>query len=175
MAYKRGVGKNNSDFGIKDLYKEYKSTSKNPIDFKTYSIFLKEYNDRIINGIIYENIEYKAPYRLGYFRIQRRRLTPFVINGEIKKSHILPDWKKTLDYWHKQYPGKTDEELKLIKDKKILVYLNEHTNGYSVRFLWDKSTSNIKNQNVYIFKITRTAKENIAKFIKKNGIIEYFD
>ena len=168
MAYKRGEGKNNADYALRSLYKEYKSKVENPIDYKIYSEILKEYNERIINNIIYSALEYKMPYRLGYIRIQRRKKTPYVNNnGEIVSGHLGIDWQKSLALWRKKYPGLSDEELKNIPNKKRLNYLNEHTNGYSARFFWDKNLSNVKNQSCYVFKSTRTAKETLAKYIKK--------
>lgn len=175
MVFKRGNGKNNSDVKMIDFYNNYRDNSKNPVDYKTFSNVIKEYNDRIMNAIIYENLEFRMPFRLGYIRIQRRRLTPFEKDGKIVKQHIMPDWKKTLEYWKKIYPNKTVDEIKKIPNKKILRYLNEHTNGYSARFYWDKKISNVKNQSCYIFKATRTAKENLASYIKKTGKIEYFE
>lgn len=175
MAYKRGLGKKKSDLALADLYKHYKSIIKNPVDYKTYSSFLKEYNDRIMKAIIYENLEYRMPCRMGYFRIQRRRIKPLVIDGVVKKTHLKVDWARTLKIWREKYQGLTDQEISDIKDKKIYRYTNDHTNGYSCRFFWDKRYSNIKHQSCYAFIATRTAKETLARFIKKTGLIEYFD
>lgn len=178
MAYKRTTGKHNCDYGLIDLYKEYKSESKDPVSYKTYSEFIKEYNERIMNAVIYEALEYKMPYRLGYLRIQKRKKKPYFKDGKLIKKHISIDWKRTLDSWRSQWPNLTDEEIKQIplgEDKKILLHHNDHTNGYSVRFYWDKRFSNAKNQIAYIYKATRTIKEELASFIKKNGIIEYLE
>lgn len=175
MEFKRGTGKNNANYSLKELYKEYKLISKNPVPYRVYADFLKEYNDRIIKAIIYENLEYKMGYRLGYLRLQKRKKVPFFKDGKLIKDHINPDWKRTKDYWTKEYPGLTSEEIKAISNKKVLLHHNDHSNGYSVRFYWDKKMSNVKNQSCYIFKATRTAKEDLARFIKKTGLIEYFE
>lgn len=175
MAYKRGLGKNNADVSLKELYKNYKIKSKNPVPYKIYAEFLREYNERIIRAIIYENLEYKMPFKLGFIRIQKRKLTPYMKEGTLVKKHLSPDWKRTREYWSKEYPGLTSEELKAIPNKKVLLHHNDHTNGYSVRFYWDKRISNVKNQSSYIFKATRTAKEELAAFIKKTGILDYFE
>jgi len=175
MAYKRGTGKNNVDCALAQLYKGYKKTCEKPLSYKTYATFIKEYNSRIMDAIIYERLEYKMGARLGYIRLQRRKLVPYIEDGKVVTNHILPDWKRTRDYWHKIYPDKTDAEIKLIPNKKILKYQNTHTNGYSARFFWDKVKSNVVNQSCYVFKATRTSKEKLARFIKKTGIIEYFE
>ena len=88
---------------------------------------------------------------------------------------MLPDWQRSLKKWREENPGLSDEELKQIKGKKVLRFHNDHTNGYSVRFFWDKTLSNAKNQSSYVFKATRTAKETLATFIKKFNILEYFE
>jgi len=175
MAYIRGEGKNNADYTLRDLYKEYRNKDKNKVDYKLYAEFLKEYNERILNAIIYENLEYKFPYKLGYLRIQKRKKTPYIKNGELVTVHMQIDWKRTLDSWRKKYPNLTDEEIKEIPNKKRLLYHNDHTNGFSVRFYWDKRFSTAKNQSSYIYKTTRTVKENLARFIKKRKILEYFE
>ena len=175
MHFKRSDGKHNADYALRDLYKEYKNQSKNPVSYKIYSEFLKEYNDRVMHEIIYSALQYKMPYRLGYIRIQRRKLIPYVKEGKLIKKHLPVDYKATKELWAKQYPKLSDEEIKQIPNKKILYHLNEHSGGYGVRFYWDKMISNAINQSCYIFKATRTCKEDLAKFIKDIKIIEYFD
>ena len=175
MAYKRTSGKNNADCKLKDLYKHYKKTTKNPVEYNVYSEFLKEYNERIIKAMIYDNLEFKLPYRLGFIRIQKRKKVPYMKDEKLVLKHISPDWKRTLDSWRKAYPDKTDEEIKLIPNKKVLRHHNDHTNGYSVRFYWDKRYSNAINQTCYVFKTTRTAKEELASYVKKVKILEYFE
>jgi len=173
MAYKRNEGKNNADYSLRELYKRYKTNIENPVPYKTFADFLREYNSRIMDAIIYERLEFRMPARVGYVRIQRRRLMAYMKDGQIVKKHIPVDWKRTLDYWRELYPDKTDQEIKEIPNKKVLRHHNEHTNGNSVKFYWDKSRSIAVNQSCYVFKATRTAKEDLARFIKKTGIL-YF-
>lgn len=175
MAFKRTNGKNNCDYKLIDLYKEYKLMSKNPVSYKVYSSFIKEYNERIMKGIIYDGLQYKLPYKIGYIAIRKRKKTPYFKNNKLIKDHIGVDWKRTLESWRKKWPNLTDQEIKEIPNKKKLLYHNDHTNGYSVRFFWDKQFSTIKNQSSYIFKATRTNKEKLAKFIKKNNNLQYFE
>ena len=175
MAYKRGEGKNNADYSLRDLYKEYKAQSKNPVSYRVYSEFIKEYNDRIAKAMVYDNIEFNMPYRVGYLRIQKRKITNYIKDGNVVKKHLMVDWHKCRLKWREQYPGLSDEEIKNIPDKKIYLYHNDHTNGYSVRFYWDKRFSNAKNQTAYIYKPTRTIKEELAAFIKSSNTLEYFE
>lgn len=175
MAYKRGEGKNNCDYSTSSLYKEYKKSVKDSVPYVLYVKFIKEYNERIISAVIYDALEYRMPYRLGYLRIQKRKLVPYIVDDKVITKHISIDWKRTLDSWRKKSPGLTDEEIKLIPNKKVLLQRNEHSNGFSVRFLWDKRYSVAVNQSSYIFKATRTAKEELARFIKKTGIVDYFE
>ena len=174
MAYIRGLGKNNASVTLKELYKNYKSKSKNPVEYKVYAEFLKEYNERIMRSIIYDNLEYRFPYKLGTLRLQKRKYAPYTKNGKLVKKHISVDWKRTRAYWKELYPDMTLQEMKTIPNKKVLLQHNDHSDGYSVRFFWDKRISTTKNQFYYLFKATRTAKEDLAKFIKLNGSIDYF-
>lgn len=175
MAFKRGNGKNNASVGLKDLYIEYKSESKKPVEYGIYSEFLKEYNKRMMDAMIFANLEYKLPYSLGTIRIQRRKKSPYVKDGKLIKRHLCPDWKKTLDSWREKWPNLTDEEILKIPNKKVLRHHNDHTNGYSVRFLWDKRFSNAIGQSAFVFKANRTIKENLAKYIKKYGTNDFFE
>jgi len=174
MAYKRNEGKNNADYSLRELYKRYKKNSDSPLPYTTFATFLKEYNSRIMDAIIYERLEFRMPARVGYIRIQKKLNKAYVKDGKVVKC-IPVDWNRTLTYWRGLYEGKTDEEIKLIPNKKVLRYHNEHTNGYSVKFCWDKARSIAINQSSYVFKATRTAKEDLARFIKKTGILEYFE
>ena len=96
-------------------------------------------------------------------------------DGKLVKRCLSPDWKASKELWEKQYPGLTTDEISAIKNKKILYHLNEHSGGYGARFFWDKTTSNAINQSAYVFKATRTLKEELAAHIKDIKIIEYFD
>lgn len=175
MAYIRGEGKNNAAIRLIDFFKNYKKHTDNPVDYKTYSNFIKDYNDKIINAMVYDSIEFKMPFKLGTLRVQKTKYTPYLKDGKLKKNHMPIDWKSTLESWRKKYPDKTDEEIKLIPDKKLIYHLNEHTGGFTARFFWDKRLSNIKNQSCYRFSATRTVKENMAKYIKRIGFVEYFE
>lgn len=175
MAFKRNEGKNNADYSLKDLYKEYKSKVEKPLPYKVYSEVLKEYNERIIKAVIYESLEFKFPYKLGFLRIKKKKKIPYMKDGKLIKRHISPDWKRTLTSWRNKWPELTDEEIKNIPDKKVLLHHNDHSNGYSCTFFWDKIISNAKNQTSYVFKATRTAKETLASFIKSSRVLEYFE
>ena len=174
MTYIRGKGLNNANIRLKELYKNYKSKSKNPVEYSKYAEFLKEYNERIMYSLIYDSLEYRMPYKLGFLRLQKRQMTPYMKDGKLCKKSLAPDWERTKNYWKELYPDMTFEEMKDIPNKKVLFHHNDHTDGYSARFNWDKKISTTKNQSQYMFRVTRTIKKELAKYIKEVGIIDYF-
>ena len=119
-----------------DIFKYYKTQEANNVDYKTFASVIKEYNSRIMDAIIYEKLEFKMSYNLGYLRIQRRKKTAYLKDDKLKKYHLGIDWKKTKDFWLKEYAGKTWDEIKDIKGKKKFTFHNDHTNGWSCRFFW---------------------------------------
>lgn len=175
--YKRTTGKFNSDYTLKELYKEYKLGSKNPVSYQIYTFILKNYNDRIMRHIIMKNMSFKMPYRLGEIRGQRLKNKAIAIrdDGIIDRRKLPADWNATLAYWRKIYPDKTMEEIKAIPDKKVLRHLNLHTGGYRCRFYWDKVISNVKNQYYYTFKASRTNKNKMSSFVKSKETIPYYE
>jgi hypothetical protein len=175
--YLRGKGKTNCDYSLKDLYKEYKKQVKNPVDYTTYVSVLKEYNDRIMKLIIYSNLSFKMPYRLGYLHGQKTKTKTLPDRSDdiIDVEKMPVDWDATLRYWGKTYPDKTKEEIKAIKGKRKIRHLNLHTDGWRCRFYWDKIISNVKNQSYYIFKASRTNKERMSSFAKEKQDILYYE
>lgn len=175
MAFIRTFGKYNCTTTINDFYSTYKNSVKNPVSKKIYHMFINEYNEKIMYSMIHDALEYKMPYRIGYLRVQKKMKKPFILNGKVVTYHMSPDWKRTLEYWRKEYQGLSDEEIINIPNKKILRYHNDHTNGYSVRFYWDKRTSNVKWQSAYSFKASRTSKIMLKNYIFKNGVNIFFE
>lgn len=139
--------------GLWESYKKYKKENKNSkIDRKTYVNICHDFNKVISQKIIKESFEFKLPFRLGYLRIKSFKIEPKIVNGKLDKNKLAPDWDTTWKYWHKIYPDKTRKEIKLIANKKLIYHLNEHTDGYTMKWYWDKRFSCFKNQSVYLFK-----------------------
>jgi hypothetical protein len=150
---------------FKDFHKKYKTTYPK-VTRKQYVELCHKINIALSDKIIQESFEFKMPYRLGTLGIKKNKLHIHVKNGKLEKNKLIIDWEKTWDYWHNEYPGLGRKEVNAIPDKAVIYNMNEHTNGYIMRWKWDKSTSNVHNQTVYQFRPTKRNRLALAAWIK---------
>lgn len=144
-------------FGIKEYYKFYSNTSKDPVNSQLYSKVLKEYlkmNASLISGSGYQ---FKLPQRLG--RIELRKVKKEVTinkDGDIVNK-LVPNWKKTNQLW---------KENPIAKENKVIIrYVNEHTNGFIFKLVYLKYNANFKNKSVYKMLINRAMRRNTSDSI----------
>jgi hypothetical protein len=156
--------------GLWDSYKDFKREFKHVynIDRKTYVTICHEINTALSDKIIKESFEVKLPSRLGTLSIKKTKSKVKIKDGKLERNKMIIDWKKTWDYWAKEYPGKTRKEINDIKDKVVIYNMNEHTNGYIMGWVWDKTTSNVVNKSVYSFRPVKYNRLNLAKWINSD-------
>ena len=140
--------------GLWDAYKFFKKNNPDTtITRKQYVAVCHDFNKRISHSVLTESTEFRVLYGLGCLRIKSFKyaiqLTP---DGKIDTQKNSVDWTKTKELWAMQYPGKTAAELHEIKDKKLVIHLNEHSNGYIMKWYWDHRTCNVQNHTLYVFK-----------------------
>lgn len=169
MAYERRIEITHS---LGDAYKHYKKVYKGKLSEKQYKNIAYELNKTISDMIVRESFEYRIPHGLGFLRIKKKKLKFKIENGRIKINRNIIDWKKTWDYWYEKYPGKTREEIKKLKDKKIYFLTNEHSNGEVMTWYWDRRFSRVKNIYSYSF---RTVKGGIIdnRYIGRLGLRDW--
>jgi len=122
---------------LTDAYKHYKGT----LDENTYKRICKQFNKKVIEYIVVDSGIFYIPFRLGSIHIKKRWL-------DVSKK-IPINWKLTKKYG------------------KVIYYLNDHTDGFIMRFFWDKYRAVVKNRTLYSFWPTRTNKRYLAKAIKE--------
>jgi len=146
------------------------------IDRQTFSNIIKDFNLALVTMIIDEAEEFKMPANLGTVRIKKyKKRIRFNEDGTVDRRYHSPDWKKTLELWEKEYPGKSKQELKKIKGKPMIYHLNEHTEGYVFKLFWNKYSSAIVNRQMYAIVLTFTNKRRIAALIKSNPNTNYYE
>lgn len=139
--------------GLWDAYKMFKKNNPDTIvSRKQYVDVCHLFNKKISNSIIKESTEFRILWGLGCLRIKSFKCDIKIKNNRIDTRTRRVDWVKTKELWKQIYPGLTPEELHAIKNKKLVVHLNEHSNGYMMRWLWDHRTCAINNNSVYSFK-----------------------
>jgi len=136
-----------------DIYKAYCRHTGNPHKLSQLQYFriFNEYIDYINLKIVTEGFLCSMPYRLGN-------------SDNIDKKGLRIDWNSTVKLWGDLYPNKPMSEIKLIKNKPLLYFINKNTDGYNLRFAWDKSSSNAVNQFMYRFKPVR----NLARYLSSH-------
>lgn len=171
--FKRGKGKYNSEYSISDLYNHYKLKYTNIVSKEIFKNVIIDYFELLMPEII-NNLEVRLPCRLGYFRIKSKVYKVHLDkNGELDKHGLIRDWGKTIKLWKTLYPDKTPEDIKLIKDKKFVYYLNNHTDNRRFLWFWDKITCNIQHQSYYKIEITRKWDRILAKTSREKYITYY--
>lgn len=157
--------------GLYDAYKMYKKqVGRNGINRDKYSKICQEFNKRISDKLITESFEFRMPYRLGFLRIKAIKQKVVIKDGKIDTKRMPIDWVACWEHWHQVYPDKTDEEIKQIPDKKLIVYTNEHTDGYIMRWYWDRRQSNVRNYTAYVFRPVKGGITNDGYFYGRRGL-----
>ena len=159
MTNKRTEGKIKTHYGIRDYYKHYKSTCEDPVDYKTYSKVISEFNESVIHEILNSSQEYNIPHLDLVISIRKDERKPKIKDGKLYNNSPV-DWYRTNRLWDR------DPEA---KEKKILVrYLNTHTSGFVFRIYCKKFSSRLKNKSFYKFKPSRNFQRKLSERIKDN-------
>lgn len=168
-----GVNRESSTYATKDYYKFYKKKSSNPVDRKTFSSILKEYFEIRVQLLIFENMDINLPHRMGFVGI--RGICDSIMLKKDGTVKYLIDWGATNKLWAEKYPDKTPKEIKAIKNKPVVYYTNDNSNGRVYNFIWDKFTSNFRYKTYYRFRPTRKWKRMLTSYIKVAKNIMYYD
>lgn len=175
LIFKRGPRKILADYKFGDLYNFYKELhGSKALPKSVVKEVYKKLFPAIVKMMVFENLDYRLPNRLGYIRVKKKLVEPKLDkDGNVDARRLSVDFKKTKRLWEKLYPGKTQKELKAIKDKPLIRELNEDYNGYRVTWYWDKTTCNLPNQSAYYIKITRDNNRILSSGVKFNNLNFY--
>lgn len=166
---KRSEGVLNANFKTDDFYKEYKAQVTKPLSKKEYSD-IRDSLYKELSQILYSEGRFKLPFKFGTLKIEkRRRKIIYNEDGTINKIGYKVDWKKTKDYWGVKYPGLSQEELKLIKNKTKIYCESEWRLG----FKYDKHYAHYINKNFTWFKASRALARGLKQFTDLNPNIDY--
>jgi hypothetical protein len=166
---KRGPDKIREHFNMRAAYKYLrKNHSEIKIEADEFNKIVHEGNTAIINKIIYNNLKFLVPGRLGYIEIRKKKVSPKLDkDGKLDVKSLPADFGSTIKLW------KEDEEAH--KQRRLVYHLNEHTEGYILKFKWDKASALVKNKSVYTFTPCRAAARAVAKAIKETPEIDFYE
>lgn len=152
---KRGKGKYNCQKKLRDGYKIYmdkfnfdsfnkdQSVKNIALPWNVYKNLIEDFSEELIDHMVNQSMILKAPYNLGEFRIQKKKM-PIGLLAESNKLKI--------DYAHYLKTG--------IKRK----FLNEHRDGYRYKFYWLCKKGPI-GKNVYKYVPLRKHKRQLANVL----------
>jgi len=153
--------------GLWDAYKQYKKKKGVPgITRKEYVDICHSLNKKISEKIIKESLEFKMPYGLGYLGIRKNELKIRIKDGKLQKSKMVPDWGTSWKIWNEEYKGLTNKEIKKLPGKTLIYQTNDHSNGYIMKWHWERHKIKFKNVRAYRFKPTKQNRLDLAAHIK---------
>lgn len=107
-------------------------------------------------SLVFNGEDVCLPGRVGSIQVVGRKMTP-----KIKSDGTIggagPDWVKTKELWDRNPEAKAE--------RRIVVHLNEHTNGLRYKITWHKRRVNMENQKLYSLIFSRTNKRDVHKMI----------
>ena len=154
--------------------KYYDKKSDCNVKWDQWQRVCKKFNHRKMESILKGTI-FNMPYRLGSIGVvQYKRKIRFDEEGKLRTEILPVDWNKTYLLWKRLYPEcKTREDFKNIRNKKVVYYTNEHSDGRRFRFHWKKKYCNIKNISAYSLVIPLQYRNALARLIFENNNIQY--
>ena len=150
----RTKGKIGPTLGLKDSYKDFKNTEKLgdyfKIDYKTYRAVCESFNKLTVEDILFNTGEFKLPHRLGSIRIQKKKMN-------FTKEALKVDWKASRELGKRVY------------------HMNDHSDNYRYKWYWKKTNAIVQNKSLYSFTASRANKRELARIIKNEKSIDYFE
>lgn len=152
-------------YGMKDYYKYFlKLYPLLDIDRKTYNAIISDFNQKLVEMIIEDNISYTIPHLGSSLMIRKEKKVPKIINGKLYNTTPV-DWVATNKLWSDDVEA---------KEKKLLVrYTNSHTSRHVFRIYMRKYNYSFKNKKYYSFKPCRTFQRLLSKRIKDDTKYKY--
>lgn len=174
---KKHQRKYNADYSSNTGYKLWKKSNKKlNISQRVHGYIMKDFATAIMNLMLTKNFEFRIPYRLGYLAVRKFRAKPkFDDKGNLKKGGLPIDYGATHKLWQQLYPGLSREEIYKIPNKKLVYYVNEHTDGYIMKVAWDRRTVRVKNYKVYSIRIIRALQVYMGGVLKANPGLEFYE
>lgn len=146
MPSKRGKGKLRGALTMPDMYANYIAgfDESHPyyISYSEYAEVVSDYLKYVSELVVVKSMTFKLPFRLGTLSVYKHK----PIFSTTDRMPI--DWVETN------------------KTGKAVYNFNEHSNGYSYRFKWDRLGSVDKHMVLYAFKPSRSNARQVARLVK---------
>jgi len=109
----------------------------------------------------------ELPHRLGSLSvIKKKQRIRLRFDNTIDTKFLIIDWPKTWEYWKKN----SEAALK----KKLLYYMNDHTDGFRYKFFWDKYGINSEHIRFFSFKPSRLLSRRLPEVLADEDTIKNY-
>ena len=165
MVKKRGLGKMNAHYASDEIYDFYKEKTKRKkiVSKRKFTEILKEFNKELVKLLIFQAYDVTLPGHLGHMSILKYKpkisLNP---DGTVNTNRLAVNQKATRELWERDKNAKAN--------KKLVFHMNEHSDGYTYKWLWDTATCNVKNHSVYKFVPSRRNKRLLSSTVRNKLI-----
>lgn len=141
-----GRKRNNNSYTVDDFYESYITHTDNSPAFYVkrglYRLIVEDYFKYIYSSISKNAMEIKLPARMGDLCVIKKK--PTVCSGK----YLRTDFKATKEEGYR------------------VVHMNEHSDGYNIKFKWTKASMIVPNRNLYQLVMSRANKRSLAQIIK---------
>ncbi len=128
--------------GLIEAYQLYVKTADSPLPYKEYRKICEEYNKALMRRVLEEGERAKLPMGLGYIRVHKAKMN--------------------YNYMKFDYGTFNATGLKTY-------HVNDHSDDFKARILWEKSKSIHKGKKPYCLILTRQHKRRLAEIMKTDG------
>lgn len=131
---------------------------------KQFVEIIHTHNTLLVDHLIETGEYYKIPCGFGPLRIKKykQHFVQYAKTKE-KKVGLAVNWPETKKLWER------DPEAK--EQKKLVKYLNAHTDGYRYFFYWQPHKIRVYRGYLWGFRPSREAARKLAKKLKEPGSI----
>ena len=149
----------NSRLSEKEIENGYSLTQRR------YFEIINRFNEEIVNLMIYKKRVVRLPGGIGSMYIIRKKHKTAFVNGEVYGHSI--DYPSTKEVW-RRYPELTG--------KKFVYFLNEHSDRYYFKIIYDKKFSTVKNMSLFCFKRMQIIGNKLKEaIVNKDVTIDYYE
>jgi nucleoid DNA-binding protein len=135
----------------KDNYDDF--CKKHPsiqLSFDEWRSLIYSFNESFKEYILETGEKAKFPFGFGEFSINKKKRKKMKTNNGKEFINLPIDWKKTRE------------------KGKIIYNFNYHTEGYFFGWVWFKTTSRLKNSDLWCFKPSRATSRLLSHYININ-------
>lgn len=143
-----------SDFGANEYYVYYVKNG-GTLSRRQFGDILKDLNTAIAEKIL-DGYSFKMPSRMGVLSVTKKKEFVDFKDGKAVTNRPI-DFKTTMKLW--------DENPEAKEQKKLVRFLNKHTNGYIYKIAYNRFYATFKNKSVYSIQVNRYLKRGLAKKI----------